>query len=301
MKKILFLLVAAMIAATSANAQLLYRISGKGLKKPSYVIGTFHMASAPFVEKIPGVRQALDETSQVYGELRWDDMTNPDSLRAMQKSMTLPAGKTLKTVLPDGLYKKLDSALKEYMGVGLGNPVVAQQMGQLSPAAIQTQLTMLQYMKAHMGEFDPTNTIDMYFQTQAKNNNEPIGGLETMSFQARVLYGVPLSRQVAQLDCLLSNPDYYTQLTERMAKAYYAQNLKALADIMHEKFSTTCDATPEEENALIYNRNADWANKMPDIMTAAPTLFVVGAGHLAGERGLLKLLTGAGYTVEAVK
>ena len=90
----------ALVCALTANAQLLYSISGKDLKKPSYVFGTFHIANTPFVEKVAGIRSALDNTDQVYGELKWDDMTNPDSLRAMQAHMMLPEGKTLKTVLP---------------------------------------------------------------------------------------------------------------------------------------------------------------------------------------------------------
>ena len=160
---------------------------------------------------------------------------------------------------------------------------------------------VLQYLKAHMGEFDPTNLIDQYFQKQAKQNNEPVGGLETLSFQASLLYGAPLKRQIQQLDCFLNNLDYYAQLTERMAKAYYAQDVKALLDLMNEKFNTTCDSTPEEMAQLLDNRNLDWASRMPTIMKAAPTLFVVGAGHLPGSKGVLKLLQEKGYTVEAVK
>lgn len=301
MKRLLSIVLLVLAAMANADAQLLYRISGKDLKKPSYVFGTFHIANTPFVEKVAGIRQALDETDQVYGEVKWDDVTNPDSLRAVQARMALPAGKTLKTVLNAGQYKKLDKIVTAYMGVGLSNPMVAQQMEKLSPAALLTQLTMLQYMTAHMGEFDPTNTIDQYFQLQAKNNNEKIGGLETLSFQLGVLFGAPLERQVVQLDCFLGNPDYYAQLTERMAKAYYAQDINALADIMNEKYTATCDATPEENNTLIYNRNAAWAAKMPSVMSAAPTLFVVGAGHLPGERGVLRLLERHGYRVEPVK
>ena len=41
--------------------------------------------------------------------------------------------------------------------------------------------------------------------------------------------------------------------------------------------------------------------KMPAIMTEAPTLFVVGAGHLPGDNGVLNLLKQQGYTIEAMK
>lgn len=301
MKKILISLLFALASGVCANAQLLYRVSGANLKKPSYVFGTFHLANSPFAEGINGVRQALDSTDQVYGELNFDFMLNPDSMQVMQKHMLLPDGKTLKTVLTADQYKKLDAVLVDFMGVGLSNPMVAQQMGQLSPATLLTQLQVLQYMKAHMGEFDPTNLIDQYFQKQAKQNNEKVDGLETLSFQANLLYGTPLKRQIEQLDCFLNNLDYYAQLTERMAKAYYAQDLKGLLDVMNEKFNTTCDATPDEIAKLIDNRNVDWVSRMPAIMKTAPTLFVVGAGHLPGDKGVLKLLQNKGYTVEAVK
>lgn len=301
MKKLFSIILLALVCAITANAQLLYSISGKDLKKPSYVFGTFHIANTPFVEKVAGIHTALDNTNQVYGELKWDDMTNPDSLRAMQAHMMLPEGKTLQTVLNADQYTKLNTLLKQYMGVDLSNPMVGAQMGRLSPAALLTQLNVLQYMAAHMGEFDPTNTIDQYFQVQAKNNNEPVGGLETMEFQMGVLFGASLKRQVAQLDCFLNHTDYYASLTERMAKAYYAQDVKTLLDIMNEKFDAACDATPDEMDRLVYRRNADWAKRMPAIMSEKPTLFVVGAGHLPGERGIIELLKAEGYTVEAVK
>lgn len=301
MKKLFSIVMLALVCALTANAQLLYSISGKDLKKPSYVFGTFHIANTPFVEKVAGIRSALDNTDQVYGELKWDDMTNPDSLRAMQAHMMLPEGKTLKTVLNPTQYKKLNALLKQYMGVGLDNPQVGAQMERLSPAALVSQLQVLQYMAAHMGEFDPTNTIDQYFQLQAKNNNEPVGGLETMELQMNIMFGAPLKRQIAQFDCFLNHTDYYASLTERMAEAYYKQDIKTLLDIMNEKFDAACDATPDEMDQLIYRRNADWAKRMPAIMSEKPTLFVVGAGHLPGKRGVIELLKAEGYTVEAVK
>ena len=174
------------------------------------------------------------------------------------------------------------------MGVGLSNPMVAQQMGKMSPATLLTQLMVLQYLKRLTWASSTLQTLSTSTsKKQAKQNNEPVGGLETLSFQASLLYGAPLKRQIQQLDCFLNNLDYYAQFTERMVKAYYAQDVKALLDLMNEKFNTTCDSTPEEMAQLLDNRNLDWASRMPAIMKAAPTLFVVGAGHLPGIRACL--------------
>ena len=49
----------------AAQAQVLYRISGNGLARPSYIIGTHHLANVAFINSIPGVRTALDSTEQV--------------------------------------------------------------------------------------------------------------------------------------------------------------------------------------------------------------------------------------------
>lgn len=302
MRKIIITAMAAVMAITGASAQLLYRISGKDLTKPSYVIGTHHLANVGFAEKIPGLKDALTETEQVYGELKWDDLTCPDSMRIMKESMILKDGKTLKDVLSAEAYKKVDNYLKKTMGVGLSHPQVAAQMGKLTPAALTNQLTVLMYMQRHMGEFDPSSTFDQYFQAQAQKNNEPVGGLETISFQTGIVFNSKtIDRQAEELICLIDHEELNADLMDEMTEAFYAQNLDALKKVMDTKINDKCEPTPEESARLIDNRNADWAAKMPDIMKARPTFFAVGAGHLPGDKGLLKLLRDAGYTVEAVK
>lgn len=301
MKKILLsvLLLAGM--ATNAGAQLLYKISGNGLTAPSYVIGTHHLANVSFVEKIPGVKDALTATSQVYGELNMDLMSNADTIAAFTKKMMLPEGQSLKTVLNDAQYKRLDGFLKEFMGVGLGSPIVFNQFGKMSPSYLTSQLQALIFLQHHMGDFDPSSTFDQYFQAQAKKNNEPVGGLETYAFQAGLIAGEPMDRQVTGLMCLIDNVQTASDLLDEMTDAYYAQNIEAVKTAMDKQISADCASTPEEKAAMIDNRNADWANRMPAIMQDKPTFFAVGVGHLPGEKGLLQLLTNAGYTVEAVK
>ena len=302
MKRIVMTMAACVVAAVSINAQLLYKISGNDLEKPSYIIGTHHLANVGFVEKINGVKEALTETEQVYGELKWDAMANPDSLKAMQERMMLPEGQTLKTILTPEQYKRLDAFMTAKMGAGMSNPMVEAQMGKLTPMALVTQFQVLLFLMNHMGDFDPSSTFDQYFQAQAQKNNLPCGGLETMSFQAQVLYGsTPMERQVEQLMCLIDNEQFNVQMLEEMTKAFYAQDLDALKKAIAVKLATSCDSTPEAEAALIDNRNADWLSKMPAIMKQAPTFFAVGAGHLPGEKGVLQLLRNAGYTVEGVK
>ena len=64
MKRILLALVMT-VTTLSASAQLLYRISGHGLKSPSYIVGTYHLANVSFVDSIPGMRNAMADCQQV--------------------------------------------------------------------------------------------------------------------------------------------------------------------------------------------------------------------------------------------
>lgn len=300
MKKI-FITLALVILAMSAQAQLLYKISGKNLKAPSYIIGTYHLAAVSFVDSIPGIRQALNDCQQVYGELDMSGLTSPENVMKMQQAMMLPEGTTLDKLLTADEMGRLNAYMNSLLGMDMTNPMVAQQMGKLIPQALSTQFSLLTYMKKHEG-FDPQNLFDAYFQKYAQEQGKGIGGLETIDMQVNVLYkGMTLDRQKQLLMCLVDNQEFMDELADKVVKAFYAQDLDGLKAAMDMKMNSDCDSTPEEDAALINNRNADWVTKMPAIMADKPTFFAVGAGHLPGEKGVLNLLRQAGYTVEAVK
>lgn len=301
MKKIITSIIA-LLVVSSMNAQILYKITGKDAKNASYIIGTYHLAEATFAEKVPGLQAALAETEQVYGEVNTEDMLQPASIQQMTAAMMLPEGQTLKTVLTPEQFTKVSAFTQELMGVGLDNDMVFAQLGKMSPKALATQLTLLLFIKNSATPFNPANGLDNFFQMQAKQNNKPIGGLETIDFQIETLYkSTPIERQVEELICLVDNKEYNLMMVQEISKAFYAQDLQAIEKAADEKLNNSCDSTPEEEETLIYGRNDNWMKLMPAIMAEKPTFFAVGALHLVGERGMLAQLQKAGYTVTPCK
>ncbi len=299
MKRILTAL-ALLLATLGTQAQLLYKITGNGLKAPSYIVGTYHLAPVSFVDSIPGIRQAMAETQQTYGELIMEELLGADSLAIMQQAMMMPDGMTIDKLLSADEMSRLNAFMKEIMGMDMTNPMLAQQMGKLSPSALSNTLSLLNYIKK-TGGFDAQNQFDNYFQKEAHAQGKGVGGLETMAFQIGVLFnGQSLERQKELLMCQVDNADFMDKMAEGVIRAFYSQNLDAIMDAMNEKLHNSCDSRPEEEEILIYKRNADWLTKMPAIMAQKPTLFAVGAGHLPGEKGVLHLLRQVGYTVEGV-
>ena len=301
MKRFFITLILAIVAFVGANAQLLYKISGNGLDAPSYIIGTYHLAPASFVDSISGARAVLDAVGQVCGEIGMAEMNSPEGTKKVMEAMMLPDGKSLKDVLSPEEFAKLDAYMTDVMGVGLSNPMIAAQLGKMTPMAISTQLQLLQYMKMTPG-FNPNALIDSYFQTAAAKMGKPVLGLETIDFQISVLYtGTSIERQKEQLMCMLDNQEYNFMIMKNVTEAYFSQNIEKICEVTEEKLGNSCDTTPEEDEALIYGRNVDWAEKMPEIMSSESTLFVVGAAHLPGERGVIELLKNKGYLVEPVK
>lgn len=301
MKKIFLSLLFAVVSCIVSNAQLLYKVSHKNLAKPSYIVGTYHLAPASFIDSIPGAKAALDAVDVVCGEVVMSEMESRESQKKVMEAMTLPDGKSLTDVLTADEMLRLNAYMDKLLGMNLDNPLLKSQMGKMTPMALSTQLQVVQYMKLTPG-FNPMKLIDVHFQKVAKKAGKTVAGLETVDFQIETLYkGTTLERQKQQLLCMVDNDGYYALQMKELSAAYFAQDMQALLEITDEKTGNLCDSTPQEEEALIYGRNAAWVEKMPAMMGEASILFVVGAAHLPGEKGVLELLKAKGYTVEAVK
>ena len=290
-----------LLAAITVQAQLLWKVSGNGLQKPSYIIGTYHLAPVSFTDSIKGLKAALDASEQVYGEIVMADLTSPENQQKAQAAMMLPDGQTLDKLFTADEMTRINALVKSVLGVDMTNPMVAQQLGKLTPYALQVQLGVLIYLKKHPG-FNPNEGFDSYFQKEAAAKGKGVGGLETFDFQINTLYkSATMERQKQLLLCMADNLEFTEEQTENVVKAFFTQDLDGIEKAMDAKLNNTCDGTPEEKETLIYSRNDNWMKQMPEIMKQKGTFFAVGAGHLPGERGLLAQLKKAGYTVEGIK
>lgn len=294
MKKILGTLLLVCIAL-NVNAQLLWKVSGNGLTQPSYIMGTHHLAPLTIKDSIAGIQKALDETQQVYGELKMSDIQAPATMQAMQKMMMIQSDTTLVSLLTPEEYETANKFCKENLMMDLA---VAPK---LKPAFLLNNAVVVTYMK-HVGGFNPQEQLDTYFQTQAIQKGKKVEGLETPEFQFNLLYNAAsLQRQAQQLMCILNNIDEGVELLKRVTIAYMKQDLEAMLKENDKRDGTQCDPLPGENEAMLDNRNRAWADKLPAIMKVTPTFVAVGALHLPGEEGLLNLLKKQGYKVEPVK
>ena len=303
MKKILSTVVAVTMFAAMSQAQLLYRISGKGLQKPSYIVGTYHLAPAAFADKIAGLNSAFDSCEQVYGEIDMRETSSPEKQLEIQTRQMLPDGKTLSSLLSAEQLTRLNSLMRDIFGKDFNNEAFAAQMNRFSPALIQNTIMLMTYAKENpdLLTADPSKLIDGYFQFKAAESGKAVKGFETSDFQVDALFGKNLEAQVEDLMCVVDNYREMADMAEFVSEAYFSQDLDQLQDLTEESSQMDCGSSDDDIDRLVNDRNADWVRAMPAIMSEKPTFFAVGAAHLCGKKGVLALLREAGYTVEAVK
>ena len=293
--KRLSLLLAVLMLALASQAQLLWKVSGNGLARPSYVMGTYHFAPASMIDKIPGMQEAFAGCDVVVGEIEREDMMNPELQLSMAQAMMAPLDSTLDKLYSPEDYRLIENVFNKYFG-NMG--VKLSQMNMVKPGAISAQMQAMQALK-YFPDFDASDLIDMAVQEHANEMGRPSVGLETIQEQTDLLFNAPIAEQAEGLLEACKKDDLFVVQSSALVEAYMAQDLSKIESIMTDPELGGDDA--DAMDALIYDRNRNWVEKLVKMMPERASLVCVGAGHLPGDQGLLQLLRDRGYTVEPMQ
>ena len=288
MKRILTILALSLLCLTS-NAQLVWKISGNGIKKPSYILGTHHGCPFTYCDSIPGLMKAFDKVDNIIGEINMIEFAemSPERMQKMQAMMMMPADTSLLSLFSTEEAAKVNEWLGKKMGASL------EMLSVMKPMTIMVTVQNKEMMEV-IPEIATMTTIDKYMQTLGQRKGKTIGELETADYQMELLYGNSLEEQA---DALLEMIDHGDSkgLLQQLTNAYKSQNLDTLWKVFQEQM------TGYEYDAIVKVRNLNWEKQMKELLPQQTTLFVVGAGHLPGESGMINLLREAGYKVKPVK
>lgn len=290
MKRLILAILSILLCILMLRADLFWRVEGPGIKSPSYIFGTHHVAPVALLDSIDGFDEALASVDAVYGELDMARMMTPAAQQQMMGAAMAPQDSLLTMVLTPAQVDSLDVILKKY----LGPMVSAQAFAAMKPAMVQTVLTMTMNQKFFPG-FNAAEQLDAMIQQRARQAGKTVGGLETLDDQCVALFGAPITRQAKDLMEVVADDDKASESAHRLADAYLSGDLDAMFAMINEEM--------DDETALrmIYNRNDNWVGIIAGRMTSTPTMYVVGAGHLPGQRGLIEQLRAKGFTVNPVK
>ena len=95
----------ALASVFSVDAQLLWRVDGNGLERPSYLFGTHHVAPVNVLDSIQGLADAVASVDAAYGELDMLHGASERTRQLMPMMAVAPADSVLSRVLPEGYMK----------------------------------------------------------------------------------------------------------------------------------------------------------------------------------------------------
>lgn len=204
------------------QTSLLWKVSGNGLSKPTYLFGTHHFLTNAFVDTLKAVNEAYRASDIVVGELIMDS-----SLQAPMMEASMLKGTTLKKELPDTVYARAAAWFTNEAGIDLA------KLDALNPVAVMTfamAITQQKYYPNKPGEVQ----LDTYFQEMGKKDGKKVMGLESVQMQINALFGqLTMQRQTALLYDALKEEDGLKKMINVMNKAYISQNLDELHKLMY--------------------------------------------------------------------
>ncbi len=272
---------------TALDKALLWKISGKELVEPSYLYGTIHIIPSDDYFLPEGTLAAIDGAKKMMFEIDMKDMNDLGKQMGLLNKAFMNDDLTLKDLYTEEEYDKVKKHFDK-----MGIPLFF--MERMKPMFLTVFAS---------GDIDPTDlqsgkakSYEMEFFEIAEGSKKETGGLETIEYQMSVFDSIPYQEQADMLLQTIEMGDAASGSMEEMVKVYKDQDIEGMQTLFEEEDS----GVEGHEDVLLFNRNRNWIPVMEENMKQGSVFFAVGAGHLAGEFGVIHLLKEAGYTLEAV-
>lgn len=265
--------------ALAQSKGLLWQITGKNIKEPTYLYGTIHMYDTSMYKVPQPVLAKLAQTQQVYFELDFGKINPMEMMKyALVKDST------------ERLDKLLDSASLQKFRTIAKSSAMLQMMGdnmfKLKPIFLTTMLL-------NNGK---SVAIDMEMYNRAKQLKDSVGGIETVEEQMSAINALSAASQAQMVKETLKTYTTADDAIRKLTGIYVKQETSTLLAEMSD--GAPMDAAFNE--ALLIKRNIVMANRIEKLVGSKSTMIAVGAGHLGGPEGLIALLKKKGYQLKKV-
>ncbi|HAW93830.1 MULTISPECIES: TraB/GumN family protein [unclassified Arsukibacterium] len=270
-----------LLVSSSVWAASVWKVSKDG--QHFYLAGTVHLLSKNDYPLPAAYDTAFNQSSELLFETDLNALTSPAGLSKMMHQNTYSDGKTLEQVLSAEVYQQLKNYTTER-----NMPIAA--VSRFKPGFAAMMLASVEMQRLGAAE----TGVDMHYLQLGQQQDKKISGLETTDQHLAVLDGMNLlDPDVIIRSTLQDMPKVEGQLVD-MKQAWRSGNTEKLEQLFVEDLQQV----PQMYEILLVNRNHAWMPMLQSLTgNEHTTMVLVGALHLAGEDGLLKLLQQQGYTL----
>ena len=245
----------------------------------AYLLGSIHAASSNIYPLDPRIEQAYANSAALVVEANILESNHLALLGQVLAGSTYPAGDGIDKHLTAETWERTRAALD-----ALGLP--SDQFQQVKPWFLAMSLTMIKLQSLGV---TAENGIDLHFLRRAQDS-KPIHELEGAAAQLELISSFTDAEQELFLRYTLAEMDRLETSIARLVTAWKSGDAAGLEALLLESLKESPETKPIYVK-LFDDRNRQMAQKIEGYLATGQTHFiVVGAGHLVGETGLLKLL-----------
>ena len=272
----LLLLLSPAAGALDTSRGLLWRLDRDGSTR-GYLFGTIHTEDRRVISLPPAVATAFDRSNGLVLEAVLD----ATAILEITQRMLLPPN----VELADRVGQQLaEQAVETARRHGLPGEMARRSKPWALAVTLSTPLPQ-------SGLF-----LDMLLQQRALLEGKTLAGLERIADQFDPFEALTPEDERLLLEQTIARYDEFDDYFEELLRAYLDRNLARLEELADEQMGQTA-AEQALMHALLVERNRRMAQRADELLRRpeTTTFIAVGALHLPGDDGLVKLLSDAGY------
>ncbi|ULQ55008.1 TraB/GumN family protein [Flavihumibacter rivuli] len=257
---------------------LLWRISGKGLSRPSYMYGTMHLSDRRLFFFGDSVYQSIEQCEGLATELDIPSMAN-SMMEGVFNNGEDGDDMLLTSKLSPAVLKPYKAALEK---------IFRKKLGEITVKEVRNYSEGWVYRQSKPD--DMSTFVDIYLYDLANRQGKWVGGIEDMEDQLGLEGGTDLLTAVK--DITSDDSEKKAEL-EKFISLYASEKIGNIDTYIKEMGGNVNDFN-------LVKRNVKMARRMDSLAAIRTCFFAVGAAHLPGDSGLITLMRNRGFTVEPV-
>lgn len=255
----------------------LWSVEREDLAGTCYLFGTVHLKAEKVFGFLAQGIECLKDCDAVATEFNLDEAIGESTAQ----SLNLPEGYTLDKYLGKKTMAKLEKVFFRETGLPMDG---FKDMHPFVLTSMLTQAVMPDEMR---------RSLDETIWEVGKELNKSPHGLETFASQLSLIEKLPIEKQARQLKGIANNFKKFRKQNKKLVDLYADGDLARLNKLALKQAKGF-------RRLMVYDRNRKMCDAFLAIGKEERLFAAVGAGHLPGEKGMLRMLKQEGCMVGPV-
>lgn len=265
-----------------SNSSLLWKIEGNNIPKGSYLFGTMHIIEKDYFVFPDKLQKLISKSDLLILEI-----AGLPSQEESMKMITLENGTFF-----DFFTKEQNDSILHWAKSEMNLPEETFKglISKMKPFVIVQMATQMQFI-------GKTESYELEMLKIAESNKIETKGLETAVQQMAIFDNLPRNEQAEMVMEVIRDSKKSIDLLVKMQQVYHRQNVDSLYMLVNQDPGILS----KKEDDFLLKRNLNWIPQIKQSISSKKCFIAVGAGHLGGPNGLIRLLQKEGYTLTPIE